>query len=58
MAYDEASGTTVNLILDYDEFKSEIEKTIEEFIEWFDKNYRLGKEYLIADKANKELLIW
>lgn len=58
MAYDEADGTAVGLILDYDKFKSEVEKAIEEFIEWFDKNCRLGKTYLIADKANKELLIW
>lgn len=58
MAYDEASGTAVDLILDYDEFKSEAEKAIEGFIEWADKNCRLGKTYLFADKASKELLIW
>ena len=52
-----SSGNTTLIIGCEDK---EVEKAIEGFIEWFDKNCRLGlgKTYLIADKANKELLIW
>ena len=57
IAYDEASGTAVyDIEICYKHFKDNAEKAIERHIRWYDRFEE--HTYKLADKANKELLIW